>query len=204
MRMQQKTNQAVLRGLIQEAPSLSHEVHGIAFYRFSLAVPRLSGQEDVLPILVSSEQLENCPLSIGQRVEVKGEVRSFNNRSGAGSRLLITLFARSIQESEEEFCNQVLLRGVICKEPTLRCTPLGRDICDLLLAVNRSYRRADYLPCIAWGSLASHCAGLGVGDPIALNGRLQSRSYIKSLPDCAVERTAFEISIMSLEASENA
>jgi single-stranded DNA-binding protein len=132
-------------------------------------------------------------------VEVTGEIRSFNNRSGVGNRLLITLFARTLTPTEEEFCNELSLNGVICKPPILRRTPLGRDICDILLAVNRKYRRADYLPCIAWGSLAVYCAQLQVGDPILISGRLQSRQYTKNLENQSIEHTAFEISVMSME-----
>lgn len=200
MRMKQKNNQAILRGIVLDLPTVSHEVHGITFYRFSLSVPRLSGKDDVLHVLLSSELLRRCPLSLQMEVEVCGEIRSFNNRSGIGSRLLITLFAQSLSSSLEPFCNQVYLQGIICKPPILRRTPLGRDICDILLAVNRNYRRADYLPCIAWGSLAMYCSQLQVGDQIVLDGRLQSRQYTKNLNENITEHTAFEISIMSLEA----
>lgn len=200
MRMQQKNNQAILRGFVSGTPILSHKVHGIPFYRFPLSAPRLSGKEDILNILVSEELLRACPIVPDMQIEVCGEIRSFNNRSGVGNRLLITLFAQSIAHTQQEFCNQVSLNGVICKVPILRRTPLGRDICDILLAVNRTYRRADYLPCIAWGSLAVHCAQLQVGDPIVINGRLQSRVYVKNANEMCTEHTAFEISIMSLEA----
>ncbi len=200
MRVQQTNNQAVLRGTVAQTPVFSHEVHGISFYRFLLSVARLSGKEDTVKVLASAPVLEACPLSVGHEIEVLGEIRSFNNRSGVGNRLLITLFARKISLTEEESCNQVKLHGVICKQPVQRRTPLGRDICDILLAVNRSYRRADYLPCIAWGSLATFCSQLQVGDTIALNGRLQSRQYVKNTEEGSHEHTAFEISIMSLEA----
>lgn len=200
MRVQQTNNQATLRGTVVETPIFSHEVHGISFYRFSLRVARLSGKADTVRVLASGPVLEVCPLEVQRTVEVVGEIRSFNNRSGVGNRLLITLFARSIRPTEEESCNLVKLHGVICKQPVQRRTPLGRDICDILLAVNRSYRRADYLPCIAWGSLAAFCAQLQVGDKIALNGRLQSRQYVKNTEEGSNEHTAFEISIMSLEA----
>lgn len=198
MQMNQNENRAVLRGIVEEAPQFSHKVHGIDFYRFPLCVPRLSGREDRLNILLPQTLMDICPLSPGLFVEVTGEVRSFNNRSGSGSKLVITLYAKTLSLSEEEPCNQVFLSGVLCKQPILRRTPLGREICDLLLAVNRKYRRADYLPCIAWGSLAAFCAQLEVGDPIRLEGRLQSRTYIKNMGESAVEHTAFELSIMSL------
>ncbi|MBP1757892.1 MAG: Single-stranded D-binding protein [Firmicutes bacterium] len=198
MQMNQNENRAILRGVVEETPSFSHKVHGIDFYRFPLCVPRLSGREDRLNIMLPQPLLDSCPLSPGLFVEVLGEVRSFNNRSGSGSRLVITLYAKTLSPSEEEPCNQVFLNGVLCKKPILRRTPLGRDICDLLLAVNRKYRRADYLPCIAWGSLAAFCSQLEVGDPIRLEGRLQSRVYTKSTGEDSIERTAFELSIMSL------
>ena len=128
-----------------------------------------------------------------------GEIRSFNNRSGVGNRLVITVLARSVVPGEGDPCNQVFLHGVLCKPPVLRRTPLGRDICDLLLAVNRRYRRADYLPCIAWGSLARRCAELAPGNRVELEGRLQSRVYTKRLGETSEERTAFEVSVSVLE-----
>ena len=184
--MEQQENRVVLRGTVAEEATLSHQVHGIAFYRFPLVVPRLSGREDPLP-------------QAGAFVEVRGEVRSFNNRSGVGNRLVITVLARELLSSAEEPCNQVVLGGVLCKPPVLRRTPLGRDICDLLLAVNRRYRRADYLPCIAWGGLALQCSRLQTGDPLWLDGRLQSRTYLKTVGEATQERTAFEISITSID-----
>jgi len=199
MRMNQTNNHALLRGFVMDTPVESHKVHGIQFYRFPLCVPRLSGREDILNVLIPAPLLLACPLTPNLHVEVTGEIRSFNNRSGVGNRLLITLFARTLTPTEEEFCNELSLNGVICKPPILRRTPLGRDICDILLAVNRKYRRADYLPCIAWGSLAVYCAQLQVGDPILINGRLQSRQYTKNLENQSIEHTAFEISVMSME-----
>ena len=200
--MEQKENRVVLRGTVAGDAVFSHQVHGIDFYRFPLSVPRLSGQEDLLNILQPIAPGENPPPQDGQFVEVVGEIRSFNNRSGVGNRLIITVLARSVIPGQGEPCNEVLLGGVLCKSPILRRTPLGRDICDLLLAVNRRYRRADYLPCIAWGSLALQCGRLETGDPLWLNGRLQSRTYLKTLGNTTQERTAFEISITSLEHNE--
>ena len=194
-------NRAVLRGTVADDPYFSHRVHGIDFYRLSLCVARLSGREDRINVLIPYPLLEQTPLSPGLFVEVTGEIRSFNNRSGIGSRLVVTLYAKTISISEDEPCNTVFLSGTICKPPILRRTPLGRDICDLLLAVNRKYRRADYLPCIAWGSLAVLCAQLQVGDTVILEGRLQSRIYLKAMGEQFEEHTAFEISIMSLEAA---
>lgn len=203
MRLDQTENRALLRGVVGEAPQLSHRAHGKTFYRFPLCVPRLSGREDRLNILASSQLLETCPISPGDQVEVNGQVRSFNNRTGQGSRLVITLFAQSLTYTIEDPCNEVHLCGALCKPPVLRCTPLGRDICDMLLAVNRKYRRADYLPCIAWGTLALYCAQLQVGDLVLLRGRLQSRVYTKALEDTVVEHTAFEISVMALDPTDD-
>ena len=198
--MEQQENRVVLRGTVAEEATLSPQVHGIAFSRFPLAVPRLSGREDRLNILCPHTAPEDPLPQAGAFVEVRGEVRSFNNRSGVGNRLVITVLARELLPSAEEPCNQVVLGGVLCKPPVLRRTPLGRDICDLLLAVNRRYRRADYLPCIAWGSLAHRCGGMEVGDQLRLTGRLQSRTYTKVSGDRSEERVAFEVSIMSLAA----
>ena len=196
-------NRALLRGTAAAEPVLSHETHGVVYETFPLAVRRLSGSEDRVNVLVPRALLEQRPVTEGMELEVEGEVRSFNNRSGVGSRLVITVLARSVLPGVGEPCNQVWLRGTLCKPPILRRTPLGRDICDLLLAVNRRYRRADYLPCIAWGRLAQECGEMTTGDPLWLNGRLQSRTYLKNLGEVTQERTAFEISISSLEAVED-
>ena len=201
--MEQKENRVVLRGTAAGEATLSHQVHGLDFYRFPLSVPRLSGREDRLNILLPAPPEGKALPQAGDYLEVTGEVRSFNNRSGVGSRLVITVLARSVLPGVGEPCNQVWLRGTLCKPPILRRTPLGRDICDLLLAVNRRYRRADYQPCIAWGQLAQECGEMTTGDPLWLNGRLQSRTYLKNLGEVTQERTAFEISISSLEAVED-
>ena len=201
--MEQKENRVVLRGTAAGEATLSHQVHGLDFYRFPLSVPRLSGREERLNILLPAPPEGKALPQPGDYLEVTGEVRSFNNRSGVGSRLVVTVLARSVLPGVGEPCNQVWLRGTLCKPPILRRTPLGRDICDLLLAVNRRYRRADYLPCIAWGLLAQECGEMTTGDHLWLNGRLQSRTYLKNLGEVTQERTAFEISISSLEAVED-
>lgn len=193
-------NQAALRGRAVEAPQPSHSNHGVAYYTFPLEVERLSGTADVLNVVLDEALLAQCPVEAGREYELTGEVRSFNNRSGVGSRLVITFFARSIQDMEGEHLNHLELVGVLCKAPNLRRTPLGREICDLLLAVNRRYGRADYLPCIAWGALARSCGELAVGDQVHITGRLQSRKYRKITEGVETERTAYEISVMELEA----
>lgn len=197
MGLVQTENRIVLRGRVDGTPELSHRVHGVEYYRFPLSVPRLSGREDRLNILYSAAPAD-LPQP-GQPVEVEGEVRSFNNRSGVGSKLVITVLARTVTVGEGDPCNRVFLTGTLCREPVFRRTPLGREICDLLLAVNRRYRRADYLPCIAWGMLARECGQLETGDALRLDGRLQSRTYTKTIGEVSQERTAFEISITSLE-----
>ena len=200
--MEACNNQVLLRGTVAGEAALSHEAHGIPFYRVPLAVPRLSGREDRVNLLCPHAGPEDPLPPPGAYVEVSGEVRSFNNRSGVGSRLVITVLAREIRPGLGEPCNQVTLWGALCKPPVLRRTPLGRDICDLLLAVGRRYRRADYLPCIAWGSLAHLCGSLTVGNRVRLTGRLQSRLYSKTIEGRLEERTAFEVSIMSLTQEE--
>ena len=198
MRTSWNENHAVLRGTAAAEPVFSHTNHGVDFFLFPLTVPRLSGAEDRLNVVAPAPLLADFPLTSGRRVEVAGEVRTFNNRTGPGSRLVITLLARTLTETEEPPCNQLTLSGVLCKPPILRRTPLGREICDLMLAVNRRYGRADYLPCIAWGALAQRCAGLAVGDGVALEGRLQSRLYQKVVEGAVQERTAFEVSVTTL------
>ena len=195
-------NRALLRGTAAAEPVVSHESHGVVYETFPLTVLRLSGSEDRINVLAPRPLLAEQPVTAGMALEVEGEVRSFNNKSGKGSRLVITLYAKALRPWEGEDENQLLLAGVLCKPPVLRRTPLGRDICDLMLAVNRRYGRADYLPCIAWGALAQRSARLGVGDGIRLEGRLQSRAYTKVTEAGQVRRVAFEVSIMTMELVE--
>ena len=145
-----------------------------------------------------STLLEGIDIAEGTPLRVTGQLRSFNNRSGHGSRLVISTFAQSIEPCDGGHFNRILLSGVLCKQPTLRRTPLGRSICDMILAVNRRYGRADYLPCIAWGKVAAKIAEMQVGDRLTLEGRVQSRTYIKQTDAGSEERTAYEVSVMQL------
>lgn len=192
-------NLVLLRGRVAEPPRPSHENHGVRYLVFPLEVQRLSGASDLLNIVASDTLLARFPVSPGLPLEVTGEVRSYNNKTGQGSRLVITVYARELAFRDAPHENLVVLTGTLCKPPTLRRTPLGRDICDLMLAVNRRYGRADYLPCISWGALARQCGDLQVGEQIRLRGRLQSRTYIKQLSGGSEQRTAFEISVMELD-----
>lgn len=190
-------NHILLRGHTTQDPVFSHESHGKRFFRQPIAVPRLSGAVDTLNLLLTEEQA--CALPAGENVEVTGAVRSFNNRSGVGSKLVITVFVQTLSPTAEPPENQLTLSGVLCKPPIFRRTPLGREICDLMLAVPRRYGRSDYLPCITWGATAARAAGLAVGDRVALEGRLQSRTYTKLENDQQVSKVAFEVSVSSLE-----
>ncbi|MBE6939599.1 MAG: single-stranded DNA-binding protein [Ruminococcaceae bacterium] len=193
--MDQNLNRLTLCGQVAEAPQLSHCSHTQRFYRFTLSVPRLSGQVDLLPVLAAEPLLQQADLSPGCTVTVTGQLRSFNNRSGEGPRLVLSTFARTLTPGGES-CNCIQFSGVLCKPPSYRRTPLGREICDLILAVNRRYGRADYLPAITWGAIAQQTAALSVGDRFTAEGRLQSRVYRKKLPEGELTRTAYEISVM--------
>ena len=196
--METTQNFVQLRGMAAGDPTSSHENHGQRFYRFPFAVKRLSGQTDTLWVIATGEQLRRVTPLTGQRLAVDGQLRSFNNKTGSGSRLVISVFAQMLTPTEGDDLNAIQLRGVICKPPVLRRTPLGRCISDMMLAVNRRYGRADYLPCIAWGQVAMITGHMQVGDPLALEGRVQSRVYTKVVEGCAEERTAFEVSVMHL------
>ena len=201
--METTRNFVQLRGTAAGEPVTSHENHGSLFCRFPLAVRRLSGQTDTLWIIATPDQLRHLEPLTGRRLAVEGQLRSFNNKSGRGSRLVISVFAQLLQSTEEkEDQNRIALRGVICKPPVLRRTPLGRCISDMMLAVNRRYGRADYLPCIAWGQVALITGNMAVGEALSLEGRVQSRVYTKVVEGCAQERTAFEVSIMHLVEEE--
>ena len=161
--MELNYNRVELRGVAEDAPLLSHVNHGCAFYRFTLSVLRLSGQADKLPVIVPRPLLLLTPVSPGDGVHITGQLRSFNNKSGQGSRLVISTFAQTLTHDAGEPLNRIFLSGVLCKQPALRRTPLGREICDMILAVNRRYGRADYLPCIAWGAVAQQVSLLHTG-----------------------------------------
>ncbi len=197
--MDETRNDLLLRGTAAAEPAFSHENHGQRFYRFPLSVRRLSGQADVLQVIATGEQLSHLLPLTGRRLEIQGQLRSFNNKSGQGSRLVISAFTRLLVETAGEDVNIIELKGAICKPPVLRRTPLGRCICDMMLAVNRRYGRADYLPCIAWGQVAMVTGQLPVGPTLALEGRVQSRVYTKVLDGVPQERTAYEVSIMRLQ-----
>ena len=169
--MERNQNYVELWGVAAGEPVFSHENHTRRFDKFPLRVERLSGQNDV-PVIVASEALLRvCPVEEGQSLRIVGQLRSFNNKSGHGNRLVITVFAQSIEPGDGSYFNRILLSGALCKKPVLRRTPLGRSICDVILAVNRHYGRADYLPCIAWGQTAVQIAGMDVGERLALEGR---------------------------------
>ena len=199
----QTRNEVLLEGTALEAPVLSHENHGTRFFRFPLEVPRLSGTPDTLPVLLPEPLLDTVQTEAPLRVQ--GQLRSFNNRSGVGNRLVLTVYAQAMEPGSGEPCNRILLSGALCKPPIFRRTPLGRSICDLMLAVSRRYGRADYLPVIAWGQLAVRAARLQVGDPLSLEGRVQSRAYRKVLEDGSIQdRVAYEVSAMHLLEPESA
>ena len=195
--MELNYNRVELCGTVLEAPVLSHVNHGCAFYRFPLSVLRLSGQPDKLQIIAPQSLLASLPVSSGDTVTVTGQLRSFNNKSGQGSRLVLSVFAQSMTPGGTAPLNRIQLSGILCKQPVLRRTPLGREICDMILAVNRRYGRADYLPCIAWGRTAEALSALPVGAAVALCGRLQSRVYQKQLESGREERVAYEVSALT-------
>lgn len=196
-------NRVDLCGQVLTAPEPSHTNHGETFYRFILSVPRLSGQSDELPVLVRQGLLTE-ELREGDTVTLAGQLRSFNNRSGQGRKLILSVFARSLAITTDAApLNRIRLCGAVCKPPVLRSTPLGREICDILLAVNRRCGRSDYLPVIAWGLLARQAAELDTGDCFCAEGRVQSRVYLKVTEGTTRQRTAYEVSVMHMAQRED-
>lgn len=199
-------------GKVVSPIDFSHEMYGEGFYNFELEVPRLSESVDVLPITISERLIVDIELVKGSYVEIQGQLRSYNRYVNNSSRLVLTVFARDIQKLEEEdnvkellkTPNKIYLDGYICKPPIYRTTPFGREIADLLIAVNRPYNKSDYIPSIAWGRNARFCEKLLVGDHIKLWGRIQSREYQKKYGEEEVEtKIAYEVSISKLEYIEN-
>lgn len=197
--MEHTVNSITLRGELDALPEFSHENHGRTFYRFTLLVPRLSGVVDRLPVIAEDRLLEQIDPNGGELLTVTGQVRSHNVRTDTGRRLLIFVFAMAICAEDGEPINEVTLEGTLCREPTYRRTPLGREICDAMLAVKRTFHRADYLPCILWGRTAQQIAARHVRDTVRISGRLQSRNYTKLTDDGPQERTAYEISALTAE-----
>ena len=192
-------NTVLLRGEMMELPAFSHENHGKRFDRFTLEVQRLSGTRDQVHVIAEHTLLSELDPTSGEMIEVEGQIRSYNNRSGEGRRLVITVYANRVECTDGEPENRVFLKGRICREPVYRRTPLGREICDVMLAVERKYGRTDYLPCILWGSLARIAADCSKGTIMWLQGRIQSRTYLKQLETGCEERTAFEISAITAD-----
>ena len=200
--MEHTTNIITLRGELESLPEFSHENHGRTFYRFTLLVPRLSGAVDRLPIIAEDRLLEEIDPNNGEMLTITGQVRSHNIRTDTGRRLLIFVFAMGIRAEDGDPINEVTLKGPLCREPTYRRTPLGREICDAMLAVKRTFHRADYLPCILWGRTAQEISSCSTRDVISICGRLQSRNYTKITNEGPQERTAYEISALTAELIE--
>ena len=200
--MEHIENQVRLRGTLLALPRFSHENHGRKFFRFTLEVPRLSGAVDLLPVVAEDVLLNAMDLSGGHMLTVTGQMRTHNIRENGVRHLLIFVFAGQIICEDGDPVNEVIVEGPICREPTYRRTPLGREICDVMLAVPRAFRRADYLPCILWGRTAYEISQCHTRDRIRIEGRLQSRIYTKLTEDGPQERTAYEISALTASILE--
>ena len=210
-----ENNYLTLVGKVTGEKEFSHEIYGERFYVFKLGIPRLSGNQDMIPITISERLIGEETLKEGKKLLVKGQFRSYNSYENEKNRLILTVFAKDVMEVEENeeeeneivrkdtITNEVVLMGYICKKPIYRQTPFGREISDILLAVNRAYNKSDYIPCIAWGRNARFCQNLEVGSQVKVVGRVQSRTYEKKYEDGTVQtRVAYEVSVGSLEVIE--
>lgn len=218
-----ENNYLTLVGKVTSEKEFSHEIYGERFYSFDLSIPRLSGSEDIIPVTVSERLINDEMMQIGNKLLIKGQFRSYNSYENEKNKLILTVFAKDIEQLEnieenseeeqnefvkkDEITNEVVLIGYICKKPIYRQTPFGREIADILLAVNRAYNKSDYIPSIAWGRNARFCQNLEVGTEVKIVGRIQSRNYEKKYEDGTIEKkVAYEVSIGSLEVvkqSEN-
>ena len=200
-----ENNKVTISGTVATEPEFSHEVYEEMFYTFMLDTPRLSENCDKVKITVSEKFLAGDGINIGDRLKIEGQFRSYNNFTNIGNRLILTVFVKSIErlgnsDDEEQNINSIYLNGYICKQPIYRTTPFGREIADILLAVNRSYNKSDYIPCIAWGRNAKYAETLSIGDNVVVKGRIQSREYQKKISETDVEcKTAFEVSLSRLD-----
>lgn len=202
MEEQLRSNIIRLVGTVHSELELSHELYGEKFYTFSLAVQRLSDRVDLIQVTASERVLEDAELKSGETIQVDGQLRSYNKQENAHNRLILTVFAQKVTtcESDCEDPNQIILEGYICKKPVFRTTPFGREITDLLVAVNRLYNKSDYIPVIAWGRNARFARKLTVGEKIRIQGRFQSREYQKNYSETESEtRIAYEVSVSRLE-----
>ena len=207
-------NHITLVGKITDEKKFSHEIYGEKFYTFDLSVPRLSGNADIIPVTISERLFKDEDLVVDKKVKITGQFRSYNSYENEKNRLILTVFAKDIEflpNQEEEIVaskdlvsNEVVLTGYICKTPIYRQTPFGREIADILLAVNRAYNKSDYIPCITWGRNARYCSKMPVGTEVKVIGRVQSRAYEKKHEDGTVEqKVAYEVSISNLEVIDD-
>ena len=198
-------NRVYLSGTVENNPTFSHESFGEAFYEVNLLVPRLSNHLDTVPVTVSEKLLSGGKFEIGKYVCIKGQFRSYNKLENGKSKLMLTVFVREVCEFEEDMNPNIIeITGYICKEPTYRTTPFNREICDVLIAVNRAYNKSDYLPCIAWGRNAKFVSELAVGTKISMVGRIQSREYQKHTElGETITKTAYEVSINKIQKEED-
>ena len=205
-----ENNNLTLVGKITDEKKFSHEIYGEKFYTFDLSVPRLSGNADMIPITISERLFKDDEIKVGTKVRVKGQFRSYNSYENEKNRLILTVFTKDIEilenqeaeiiASKDFISNEVELVGYICKPPIYRQTPFGREIADILLAVNRAYNKSDYIPCIAWGRNAKNKKKMAVGTEVKMTGRIQSRMYEKKHEDGTIEpRIAYEVSMANLE-----
>ena len=202
-----ENNVITLIGTIVSERTFSHEVYGEGFYSFNIDVPRLSENSDIIPVTVS-ERILTDEFTIGQKVVIEGQFRSYNNYENEKNKLVLTVFVKDIRLQTEETDmtnpNEICLTGFICKKPIYRTTPFGREIADILLAVNRAYNKSDYIPCIAWGRNARFCQNIEVGEKVKLWGRIQSRAYEKKFEDGTSEmRRAYEVSVSKMEIQKD-
>jgi len=199
-------NKAFLQGIILDEPELNHEVMDEKFYSFHLQIPRLSGMYDTIPIIMSEKLMATINFEIGGKLAIRGQFRSYNKLDGDRRRLVLSVFVREVCEWDDNAnANVIEMNGYICKPSIYRTTPFSREICDMLIAVNRNYNKSDYIPCIAWGRNAQFVNSMPVGTEITIVGRIQSREYVKHIEgeENPITKTAYEVSVSKLNISNN-